>query len=84
MELMTDQVILRGIEKIVREALNQSTITLTPESSPLEFGNWNSFAQVRIVLGIEEHFGMRMTLAEARRWVTIQAIIDSVQRHCAR
>jgi acyl carrier protein len=84
MELMTDNVILQGIEKIVREALNRSTLTLTPENSPLEFGDWNSFAQVRIILGIEEHFGIRMTLTEAREWVSIRAMIDSVRRRGAR
>lgn len=50
---------LARIEEIVRDELDDETITLTPATKASDVEGWDSLAHVRIVIAVETAFGLR-------------------------
>lgn len=61
---MTDLEIMEGITEIVREALDDDTIILTPQSVASDFTGWDSFKHITIVVATEMRFGIKFRTAE--------------------
>ena len=55
---MSSEAILEKISEIVREEVEDDTIVLTPETQARDVPGWDSLAHVRIVVAIEEAFGV--------------------------
>jgi acyl carrier protein len=74
-----NQSMLREIETIVCDVLDDSSIQLQQDSSPMEFEDWDSVAHVHIMVGIENHFGVKFELRETQQWVDMKSILESIQ-----
>jgi acyl carrier protein len=61
---VTDQEILERLTEIVREALGDDTIVLTPDTRADEFPEWDSFRHITIVVATEMRFGVKFQTAE--------------------
>ena len=61
---MTEAEILEGLTGIVREVLDDDTLTLTHESSAADFPEWDSFKHITIVAATEMRFGVKFKTAE--------------------
>ena len=61
---MTDLEIMEGLTEIVREALDDDTIILTPASVASDFAGWDSFKHITIVVATELRFGIKFRTAE--------------------
>lgn len=61
---MTDLEIMDGITEVVREALDDDTIILTPSSVAGDFAGWDSFKHITIVVATEMRFGIKFRTAE--------------------
>ncbi len=61
---MTDLEIMEGLTEIVREALDDDTIILTPGSVAGDFAGWDSFKHITIVVATELRFGIKSRTAE--------------------
>ena len=61
---MTDLEIMEGLTEIVREALDDDTIILTPGSVASDFAGWDSFKHITIVVATELRFGIKFRTAE--------------------
>lgn len=61
---MTDLDIMEGLTEIVREALDDDTIILTPSSVAGDFAGWDSFKHITIVVATELRFGIKFRTAE--------------------
>ncbi len=57
---VTDLEIMQGITEIVREALDDDTIILTPTSVASDFAGWDSFKHITIVVATEMRFGSQV------------------------
>lgn len=73
-----NQSMLKEIESIVRDVLDDPAIELQEESSPMEFETWDSVAHVHIMVGIENRFGIKFELRETQQWIDMRSIMDSI------
>ncbi len=50
---MTDQDILNGLTRILRDLLSDDSIVLTMETKRDEVANWDSFAYINFIVAVE-------------------------------
>ena len=77
---MTDLEIMEGITEVVREALGDDTITLTPNSVAGDFAGWDSFTHITIVVATEMRFGIKFRTAEIESLREIGDFIALIQK----
>lgn len=51
---------LEGIARVVRDLLGDEALALTPDTRPADVDGWDSLANVSIVFGVEEDFGVAL------------------------
>ncbi len=56
--------ILAELQPIFRDVFDDESITVTNESSPENMEDWDSLVQVRLVMAVSRHFGIRFELDE--------------------
>lgn len=74
---------LDGIERVVRGLLGDDDIVLTPETLPADVAGWDSLANINIIFGIEEEFGIRFGDDDLASTNTIGELADRVDRALA-
>jgi acyl carrier protein len=72
---------LQKLQTIFRDFFDDPTLRINPQSSPATLPNWDSVAQIQIVLAVEEAFDMRFTTDEVAR---IHSVDDILQMLAAR
>jgi acyl carrier protein len=53
------------IRRIFREIFDDNQLDISDELSPRNLPAWDSLAQVKLLLALEEEFGVQFTTAEA-------------------
>ena len=61
---MDDSQILEQLTDIIRDVLNNQTLTLTPETVAADVPEWDSFNHINIVVATEVKFGIKFKTAE--------------------
>jgi acyl carrier protein len=61
---MDDSQILEQLTDIIRDVLNNDTLTLTPETIAADVPEWDSFNHINIVVATEVKFGIKFKTAE--------------------
>ncbi len=61
---MDDSQILEQLTDIIRDVLNNETLTLTPETIAADVPEWDSFNHINIVVATEVKFGIKFKTAE--------------------
>jgi len=69
---------LRVIQRIFREVFDDDNLVVVLESSPASIPDWDSIAQVKIVLALEEEFGFRFTTDQVSTIRTVADLVDSI------
>ena len=77
---MTDLEIMDGITEVVREALDDDTIILTPSSVAGDFAGWDSFKHITIVVATEMRFGVKFRTAEIESLREIGDFVALIQK----
>jgi acyl carrier protein len=72
---MTDQDILNGLTRILRDLLSDDSIVLTMETKRDEVANWDSFAYVNFIVAVESEFGVKFRVAEVESFENVGAIV---------
>jgi acyl carrier protein len=75
---MTDQDILNGLTRILRDLLSDDSIVLTMETKRDEVPNWDSFAYVNFIVAVEIEFGMKFGVAEVESFENVGAIVRRI------
>jgi acyl carrier protein len=55
---------LERIQKVFREVLEDDTLVLEKTSSQDNMNGWDSLVQVKLIIGLEEEFGVEFTTEE--------------------
>ncbi len=76
---MDDEEILRRVEEVVRDQLDDETITLTRATRADEVDGWDSLAHVRIMIAVEEEFGVRFQTSEITSLKNVGGLVDLVK-----
>ena len=71
---MTDQDILNGLTRILRDLLSDDSIVLRMETKRDEVANWDSFAYISFIVAVEIEFGVKFGVAEVESFPNVGAI----------
>ena len=75
---MTDQDILNGSTRILRDLLSDESIVLTMQTKRDEVANWDSFAYVSFIVAVEIEFGVKFRVAEVESFQNVGEIVRRI------
>ncbi|HEY9156556.1 acyl carrier protein [Candidatus Binatus sp.] len=73
---MTNEAILERVRYIVAEITEVEVERITLQSSPTNLEEWDSLAQVNIVLSLEQDFGCQFSPDQIERMVSVEKIVE--------
>jgi acyl carrier protein len=71
---------LFSLQSIFREVFDDESLTITPQTSTNDISGWDSVAQVKIVLTVEEQFGIQFSENEVSTLKTVGGFIDALEK----
>lgn len=75
---MNKAAIYEKMTGVLRQVLDNDAIEAGPEMSANDVEDWDSFSHIRIVLGIEEAFGVRFATPEIAQFENLGQLADLV------
>ncbi|MES2111796.1 MAG: acyl carrier protein [Bacteroidota bacterium] len=76
---MTRSEILRIINAIFIDVLDDDTVVLTEETTANDVDEWDSLNHIQLVVAIEKHFKIRFASQEILSWQNIGEMVSSVE-----
>jgi acyl carrier protein len=73
---MTDEAILERVRYIVAEITEVEVERITLQSSPANLQEWDSLAQVNIVISLEQEFGHQFSPDQIERMASVEKIVE--------
>ena len=80
---MTNDAILEKVRRIVAEVSEVEIERVTLKSSPANLEEWDSLAQVNIVLSLEQEFGHQFSPDQIDSMVSVEKILEVLTAHAA-
>jgi acyl carrier protein len=71
---------LRRLEAIVRSVFFDESIELCRDSTTHDVPGWDSLSHVRLLMMVEQRFGIRIAPAEATRVADVGELVDLIDR----
>lgn len=72
--------ILKRVEEIFREELEQEDLVLTDGTTADDVDGWDSLSHVQLVAAMEEAFGIEFKSREILSWDNVGDLIDSIEK----
>ena len=72
--------ILKRVEEIFREELEQEDLVLTDGTTADDVDGWDSLSHVQLVAAMEEAFGIEFKSLEILSWDNVGDLIDSIEK----
>ena len=72
--------ILKRVEDIFREELEQDELVFTDETTAEDVEGWDSLSHVQLVAAMEEAFGIEFKSREILSWDNIGDLIDCIEK----
>jgi len=63
---------------IFRDVLDHASLVLTRETTAADVEDWDSLAQISLLVAIEKEFGVHFTLAETKQLANVGDMLDLV------
>jgi acyl carrier protein len=68
------------LQNIFREVFDDEDLTVSPETAAKDVDGWDSVAQVKLVLAIEEQFGFQFTEDEVSSIRNVGGFVEAIER----
>jgi acyl carrier protein len=72
--------VIYQLNSIFQEVFDDPALVVRPETSPNDIADWDSVAQVKLVLAIEEAFGTQFTTDEVTALQCVGDFIAALNR----
>ncbi len=72
--------ILEQLTEIIRDALDDQTLALTPETAAADVPAWDSLAHISIVVAAETGFGIKFKTAELEQLRNVGEFVALIDR----
>ena len=72
---------LAAIQEIFRQVFDDDNMVITPQTSRRDVAEWDSVAQVKLILTLEEEFDIRFTEDEVSSLETVGDLLEAVRSH---
>lgn len=76
---MSREEIVNRLQVIFRDVFDDEDIFLTDETNTEEIEDWDSLAQIRLVVAIEKSFGIKFSFGELADLKNVGEIVDCIQ-----
>jgi acyl carrier protein len=80
---MTNDAILEKVRNIVAEVSEVEVARVSLQSSPDNLEEWDSLAQVNIVLSLEQEFGHQFSPEQIESMVSVEKIVEVLTARAA-
>ena len=74
---------LEKIQPIFRDVLDDENLSVTETTVAADVEDWDSFAQMSIVMGIEQMFGIKFSTDEVTGFKNVGEIVKAIENHIA-
>jgi acyl carrier protein len=72
--------LIDSLQSIFREIFDDPDMRIRPSTSPNDIADWDSVAQVKIVLAVEEAFGARFTTGQVAEFHTVGDLLRGLEQ----
>lgn len=72
--------VLEKLQVIFQKVVNRQDITITPASSPQDIKEWDSLTQIKLILSIEEEFGLKFSTMDIMNINCVRDFIEIIQK----
>jgi acyl carrier protein len=72
--------ILKSVEEIFRDELEQEDLVLTDDTTAEDVEGWDSLSHIQLVAAMEEAFGIEFKSREILSWDNVGDLIDCIQK----
>ena len=69
------------LQDVFRDVFDDSSIDLSTDTSPDDIEGWDSLAQVKLILMIQDEFGIQLEPEEAGGMQTVGNMITVLEKH---
>jgi acyl carrier protein len=77
----SDTLVRGEVERIFREVFEEPDMALETGTSREQLPDWDSVAQVKLVLAVEKAFSIQCTVAEVASIHTLGEFVEAVAKH---
>jgi len=74
-----ESALLSGVERIFRDVFEEPNMPITPATSRSQLPEWDSVAQVKLVLAMEETFSVEFTTDEVASIDTVGGFVAALE-----
>jgi acyl carrier protein len=71
------------MQRVFREVLEDDSLQLSADDSEATLPAWDSFAQVNLIIGLEEEFDVRFSIDEVAETKKVDALRKLIERKSA-
>lgn len=75
---MQIEAILKQVNHIFIQVLDEDTIILTNETTSEDIDEWDSLTHIQLVVAIEKHFKTRFTSTEIQSWKNVGQMSEAI------
>lgn len=72
--------ILKQLEDILRDVLDNDAITITEQTTAEDIEEWDSLTNVQIVVEMQKVFGKKFSAKDILLWESVSDMIDSIMK----
>ena len=72
------------LQDIFRQVFDDDGLLVTPATSRRDLADWDSVAHVKLVLSLEEEFGIRFSEDEVSSIQTVGELLEAIESHKTR
>jgi acyl carrier protein len=71
------------MQRVFREVLEEDSLQLSADDSEATLPAWDSFAQVNLIIGLEEEFGVKFSIDEVAETKKVDGLRRLIERKTA-
>ncbi len=72
---------LEKIQPIFKDIFDDENLVVTEKTVAADVEDWDSFAQMQIVMGIEDMFGIKFSTDEVTEFKNVGDVVKAIERH---
>lgn len=80
---MTPETIDERVREIFQDVFDDETLIITRETTALDIEEWDSLAQITLVVAMEKEFGLKFQLNEIQGLANVGGMMDLIARKLA-